>query len=60
MEILLILIFGFILFIIFGVAGWFFKLFGYVFDFLLEGFFTSLGCMFWVFIIVVILAGLVA
>ena len=45
-------IFGFCLL---GVLGWIIKLFGYIFDFLLEGFFKSLGCLFWVAIIIIIL-----
>ena len=42
-------------FVVLGVGGWFLKLLGYVFNFLLEGFFKSLGCLFWVILILIIL-----
>lgn len=60
MEIVGIFVLGIILFILLGIGGWLIKLFGYVFDFLLEGFFKSIGCLFWVIIIIVILISLVA
>ena len=55
MELIGIFILIVIIFITFGIGGWIIKLLGYVFDFLLEGFFKSIGCLFWVFIIILIL-----
>ena len=55
MELFGIIILGIIGFIILGIGGWLLKLLGYIFDFLLEGFFKSIGCLFWVLVIVLIL-----
>ena len=45
-------------FVFFGLLGWVLKAFGWVFDFLMEGCSTSLGCLFWVFIIVLFIVGM--
>ena len=45
-------------FVCFGLLGWVLKAFGYVFDFLQEGCSTSFGCLFWVFIALFLLLGL--
>ena len=45
-------------FVCFGLLGWVLKAFGWVFDFLQEGCSTSLGCLFWVFIIVLFIVGM--
>lgn len=45
-------------FVFFGLLGWVLKAFGWVLDFLMEGCSTSLGCLFWVFIIIFLLIGL--
>ena len=55
MELIGIIVLVIIGFVVLGVGGWLLKLLGYVFDFLLEGFFKSIGCLFWVLIIVLIL-----
>ena len=47
-----------IAFVFFGLLGWVLKAFGWVFDFLQEGCSTSLGCLFWVFIIVLFIVGM--
>ena len=47
-----------IAFVCLGLLGWILKAFGWVFDILKEGCSTSLGCLFWVFIILLILIGL--
>ena len=47
-----------IAFVCFGLLGWVLKAFGWVFDFLQEGCSTSLGCLFWVFIVLILLIGL--
>ena len=47
-----------IAFVFFGLAGWVLKAFGWIFDFLQEGCSTSLGCLFWVFIALFLLLGL--
>lgn len=58
MEIVGIIFLGILIFIILGIGGWFIELFGYIFDFLLEGVFKSIGCLFWLIIIIVILIGI--
>ena len=45
-------------FVCFGLLGWVLKAFGWVFDFLQEGCSTSLGCLFWVFIVLFLLLGM--
>ena len=47
-------------FVFFGLLGWILKAFGWVFDFLKEGCSTSFGCLFWVFIALILLIGLAA
>ena len=47
-----------IAFVCFGLLGWVLKAFGWVFDFLQEGCSTSLGCLFWVFIVLILVIGL--
>ena len=44
-------------FVIFGLLGWGLKGIGVIFDFLWEGCTTSIGCLFWV-VIVLLLAGI--
>ena len=46
-------------FVLLGLVGWVLKAFGWVFEFLKEGFFTSLGCLFWVFLIILLIMGMV-
>ena len=58
MEVIGIIVLMVIGFIFFGILGWILKGFGYIFEFLLEGFFKSLGCLFWVAIIILILISL--
>ena len=55
MAIVGIIVLIIILFIFFGLFGWVLKAFEWVFDFLMEGCSTSLGCLFWVFIIILLL-----
>lgn len=38
-------------FVVLGIGGWFLEIFGWIFEFLWQGFVKSLGCLFWVFII---------
>lgn len=45
-------------FIFLGLFGWVLKAFGWIFDFLQEGCSTSFGCLFWVFIALFLLLGL--
>lgn len=42
-------------FVVLGVGGWILEILKYVFDFLWEGFFKSLGCLFWVILILIVL-----
>lgn len=45
-------------FVAFGLLGWGLKALGWVFEFLQEGCSTSFGCLFWVFVAILILIGL--
>jgi len=58
MEVFLLILFVLFLFIVLGIGGWILELFGHVFEFLLEGVFKSIGCLFWVIIIILILINL--
>ena len=60
MEIVGIIVLVILAFVFFGLAGWVLKAFGWVFDFLQEGCSTSFGCLFWVFIALILLIGLAA
>jgi len=55
MEILCFIIILFVLFVVFGVAGWFVEIIGCIFSFLFEGCLKSIGCLFWVIIFILIL-----
>lgn len=55
MEIIGIFVLIVICFVFFGICGWLIKIFEYVFEFLWEGFTKSLGCLFWVIIIILII-----
>jgi hypothetical protein len=59
MGIIGIIVFGIFGFIFLGVLGWIIKIFGYVFDFLLDGCFQSLGCLIWIVIIFLVLICLI-
>jgi len=58
MEAIGIIILAIFAFICLGILGWIFKALGYVFEFLLDGCMEGIGCLVWVFIIIVILLGL--
>ena len=58
MEVIGIIILLVIAFIVLGLMGWGLKVLGWVFDFLWEGCSTSIGCLFWVFVAILILIGL--
>lgn len=58
MEIILLLILGGVLFVVFGIIGWGLKGLGLIFDFLMEGCSTTLGCLFWAILILFLLAAL--
>lgn len=60
MEVIGIIILLVIAFIVLGLMGWGLKVLGWVFDFLWEGCSTSIGCFFWVFIILFLIIGLIA
>ena len=45
-------------FVAFGLLGWGLKALRWVFEFLQEGCSTSFGCLFWVFVAILILIGL--
>ena len=60
MEVVGIIILLIILFVVFGLLGWVLKLGGFVFDFLKEGCSSSLGCLVWVVIAIILLLGLAA
>ena len=58
MELIGIIILVIIGFVILGIGGWFLEILGYIFEFLLEGFFKSIGCLFWIIIILLFLMSL--
>jgi len=58
MEAIGIILLLILAFVFFGLAGWVLKALGWVFDFLWEGCSTSIGCLFWVFVAILILIGL--
>ena len=58
MEIIGIILLLIVAFVVFGLLGWMLKVGGYVFDFLKEGCSSSLGCLVWVVIIIILLLGL--
>lgn len=58
MEILGIILLCVLAFIILGIGGWILKIVEYIFDFLFEGITNSLGCLFWILIIVILILGL--
>ena len=45
MEIFFFIVLLIIGFVIFGIAGWFINIFGYIFEFLFDGCLNSLGCL---------------
>ena len=51
LETIGIIILLIVIFVVFGICGWIIDIFEYIFEFLLEGFFKTLGCLFWIFII---------
>ena len=50
-----LIVLGLIAFVGLGLLGWALKLLGYVLEFLWDGCSTTLGCLFWVFIIIIVL-----
>ena len=58
MEIVGIVILGIIAFILLGIGGWILKLLGYILEFLFDGFLNSIGCLFWVIVIILIIVNL--
>ena len=58
MELVGIIILLIIAFIVLGLLGWGLKGIGVIFDFLWEGCTTSIGCLFWVVIILLFIVGL--
>jgi hypothetical protein len=50
-----LIILGLIVFVGLGLLGWVLKLLGYVLEFLWDGCSTTIGCLFWVFIIIIVL-----
>lgn len=53
MEIIGIIILLVVGFVFFGLFGWILKIFGYIFDFLWEGFEKSIGCLLWIILIMI-------
>ena len=58
MEVIGIILLLIIAFIVLGLLGWGLKGIGIIFDFLWEGCTTSIGCLFWVVIILLFIVGL--
>ena len=49
------IVLGLIAFVGLGLLGWVLKLLGYVLEFLWDGCLTTFGCLFWVFLIIIVL-----
>ncbi len=58
MEVIGIILLLIIAFVVLGLLGWGLKGIGVIFDFLWEGCTTSIGCLFWVVIILLFIVGL--
>ena len=58
MEVVGIILLLIIAFVVLGLLGWGLKGIGVIFDFLWEGCTTSIGCLFWVVIILLLIVGL--
>ena len=58
MEVIGIILLLILAFVFLGLLGWGLKALGWVFEFLKEGCSTSFGCLFWVFVAILILIGL--
>lgn len=58
MEIVGIVILGIVAFILFGIGGWILKFLGYILEFLFDGLLNSIGCLFWVIVIILIIVNL--
>lgn len=58
MEIVGIVILGIVVFILFGIGGWILKFLGYILEFLFDGLLNSIGCLFWVIVIILIIVNL--
>lgn len=58
MEIVGIIVLVILAFVFLGLSGWVLKVFGWVFDFLQEGCSTSFGCLFWVFVVMLLIIGM--
>jgi hypothetical protein len=55
MELIGIIVLIIIGFLLLSAIGWVLKILGYIFELLLKGFFKSIGCLFWIIIIIIIL-----
>ena len=58
MEAIGIIFLGILLLIIFGIGGWILKLIGYFIEFLFDGCLNGLGCLFWIFIVIILILSL--
>lgn len=50
-----LIVLGLMVFVGFSLLGWVLKLLGLVFGFLWDGCSTTFGCLFWVFVIIIVL-----
>ena len=58
MEVIGIVILFIIAYIVLGLLGWGMKGIGVIFDFLWEGCSTSIGCLFWAVIVLLLIVGM--
>ena len=58
MEIISVIVLFIIAFIALGLLGWGLKVIGVIFDFLWEGCTTSIGCLFWVVIVLLLIVAM--
>jgi len=58
MELILLVLFGILVFVILGICGWIIKIIGSIFEFLLDGCMNSIGCLVWVIVFIVIICSI--
>lgn len=58
MELIFLILFGILVFVILGIGGWILKIIGYVIEFLFDGCMNSIGCLVWVIVFIVIICSI--
>ena len=55
MELIGLIFLGIILFVVLGVFGWLTSIFGVIIEWLFDGCLNSIGCLFWIVLIILLL-----